>query len=177
MRKIVLLLCLLAAAPAFAQLTDSTFYGNIKAGMLRSDYERPGVGDPVVIMNNVYTLVPRFYKGQELVSLNIESAPETLKNFSIIENKLLSLYEVISTKYGRPNNLKLVSDPTAIPVDGSQMVTMWSIDKKLITLSARRDGDSYVAVYKVFIDGYEEKLEERDEDRAAKARKDAGAKF
>lgn len=175
MKKIILLFCLLASTPAMAQLTDSTFYGNIKAGMLKSEYERNISETRVRIINDEYALLPVFHKGQELTELNMESEP--LADYSLIEKKMLALYEVISTKYGRANTLSLISDPNTIPYEGKAVITYWDLGKKHVSIGARRVGNMYVAVYNVYIKDYEELLTDRDNDREQKARKEAGTKF
>lgn len=175
MKRITLFLCLVATIHASAQLTDSTFYGNIKAGMLKAEYEQKIVETRVRIVNDEYALLPVFHRGQELTELNMESEP--LADYGAIEKKMLALYEVISTKYGRANTLSLISDPNTIPEKGKATITHWDLGKKHISIGARRVGNRYVAVYNVYIRDYEELLTDRDNDREQKARKEAGAKF
>jgi hypothetical protein len=175
MRKIISLLCIFAAHSSYAQLTDSTFYGNIKAGILKSEYEQKISETRVRILNDEYALVPTFHKDQELTELNMES--EALTDYATIEKKMLSLYEVLSTKYGRANTLALISQPDEIPDGGKGTITYWDLGKKHVSIGVRRDGDKYIAVYNVFIKDYEEHLTDRDYDREQKARKQAANKF
>jgi hypothetical protein len=177
MKRALTILCILIAATAQAQLTDSTFYGQIKAGMLKTEYDQKVSETRVRIMNDEYSLMPSFYKEQELLELDIESSPEPLADFSIIEKKMLSLYEVISTKYGRPNTLALISEPAGIPDGETGIITSWNVGLKHISIGARREGDKYVAVCNIYIKGYEEKLADRDWIREQKARSQAGEKF
>lgn len=177
MKRLLTIALLLTASTGFAQLTDSTFYGQIKAGMLKSEYEQKISETRVRIMNDEYALIPAFHKGQELTELNIESEPAPLSDFSTIEKKMLSLYEVISTKYGRPNTLALISEPAGIADGNTGIITSWNVGQKHISIGARREGDKYVAVCNIFIKGYEERLQDRDIDREQKARAQAGTKF
>lgn len=175
MRKWMILFCLFAANTTYAQLTDSTFYGNIKAGMMKTEYEQAINETRVRILNDEYSLVPTFHNGRELTGLNMES--EAMTDYSVIEKKMLALYEVISTKYGRANTLSLISQPDAIPDGGKGTITYWDMGKKHVSIGVRRDGDRYIAVYNVFIKDYEEYLDDRDLAREQKARKQAGSKF
>jgi hypothetical protein len=175
MRKLILLLCLLAVNTTYAQLTDSIFYGNIKAGMMKSEYDQTISETRIRIMNDEYALVPTFHNDQELTELSMES--EALTDYSVIEKKMLSMYEVISTKYGRANTLSLISNPDELPDGGKGTITYWDLGKKHISIGVRRDGDKFIAVYNVFIKDYEEYLHDRDLDREQKARKQAGSKF
>lgn len=177
MRKIIAFICLLAATTGHAQIVDSVFYGNIKAGMLKNEYEQKISETRVRILNDEYALIPFFHKGQELIALDIQSDGEDLSNFSVIEKKMLSLYEIISTKYGRANTLSLISEPGTIPDGGTGIISSWNIGLKHISIGTRREGDKFVAVCNIFIKGYDEKLSDRDLDREQKARVQAGTKF
>jgi hypothetical protein len=177
MRKMITILCLLATTTSYAQLTDSTFYGNIKGGMLKGEYDRNISETRVRIMNDEYALIPTFHKGEELTCLDIQSEAETLADFSVIEKKLLSLYEVISTKYGRANTLSLISQPESIPDGGSRAISSWDLGEKRITIAARKVDDKYVAVCNIYLKGYEEKLADRDIAREQRRKREAGTKF
>jgi hypothetical protein len=177
MKKLLIIIGLLAVNTGYAQIVDSTFYGQIKAGMLKAEYDQRISETRVRIMNDEYALIPSFHKDAELIELDIESAPEAAGDFNVIEKKMLSLYEVISTKYGRANTLALVSDPETIADGNTRVISSWDVGLKHISIGARRDGDKYVAVCNIFIKGYDEKLTDRDVAREQKARVQAGTKF
>ena len=177
MRTFITFICLLAITTGHAQIVDSVFYGNIKAGMLKNDYQQKISETRVRILNDEYALIPSFHREEELIALDIESEGEDLTNFSVIEKKMLSLYEIISTKYGRANTLSLISEPSSIPDGGTGVISSWNIGLKHISIGTRREGDKYVAVCNIFIKGYDEKLSDRDFDREQKARAQAGTKF
>ena len=177
MKKFLIVLGLLAVNTGYAQIVDSTYYGQIKAGMLKSEYDQRISETRVRIMNDEYVLIPSFHRNEELTELDIESAPEALSDFSIIEKRMLSLYEVISTKYGRANTLALINEPGAIADGNTQAISSWDIGLKHISIGARREGGKYIAVCNIYIKGYDEKLTDRDNAREQKARVQAGTKF
>lgn len=166
MKKLLTLIAVCTAIAGYSQkVTDSTFYGAIKAGMLKSDFEEH-IGDVrIKIMEDEYHLVPTFHNNNaELIELDIESIAEPLENFSIIESKMLSLYEVVSEKHGRPNTLSLIKDPEYIPDGDLTTITYWKVGEKLISIGAKRQDGKYVAVCNIHLIGYDEKLHDRDRD-------------
>ncbi|MBL7719286.1 MAG: hypothetical protein JNL72_10660 [Flavipsychrobacter sp.] len=177
MRTIILFFCLLAAVEGKAQIVDSLFYGNIRAGMLKSDYDQNVSESRIRIINDEYALLPAFHNGQELISLDMQSEAEALENFSVIEKKLLTLYDVISTKYGRARSLTLVSEPGSIAEGNTRVISSWDIGLKHISIGAKNIGGKYVAVCNIYIKGYDEKLTDRDLAREEKMRQQAGKKF
>lgn len=142
---------------------------------MKTEYEQVINETRVRILNDEYSLMPTFHNGQELTELNMES--EAMTDYTVIEKKMLALYEVISTKYGRANTLSLISDPDALPDGGKASITYWDMGRKHVSIGVRRDGDKYVAVYNVYIKDYEEYLDDRDEAREQKVKKQAGSKF